>query len=260
MLSISPILSHVVPFALVVCRLAGLLLFSPILANQYMPSKFRALLAVMLAAVVYPGLPSRIQTAPDVGLVMLAPLILSETLIGVAIGFIAGIPVMTLDLAGFLMGHQMGLSLARVYNPEVGGDTDVLGQILMYIGLAAFVAIGGVDVLFVTVASTFDRVPIGAFAIARVPLDTMVGVLSSGVELAVRVATPVMGIVFLLMIAMGFVMKTMPQINIMSVGFTIKIIFGIGMIAVSIGAMHHAIAAEIESALREVMNWGRTLT
>src|SRR5215475_4870832 len=119
MSSLTPILSHVVPFVLVVCRLAGLFLFSPILANQYVPARFRALLSVMLAAAVYPGLPARIQTAPDVSLVMLLPLILSETLIGVVMGFIAGIPVMVLDLGGFLMGHQMGMSLARVYNPEV---------------------------------------------------------------------------------------------------------------------------------------------
>jgi flagellar biosynthetic protein FliR len=106
---------------------------------------------------------------------------------------------------------------------------------------------------------TFKSVPVGAFAIDRVPLDAVVGVVASGVELAMRVAAPVLSIVFLLMIALGFVMKTMPQINVMSVGFTVKILFGIAMLAASLAAMQQAGAEEIERVLRLVVEWGRTL-
>jgi flagellar biosynthetic protein FliR len=130
----------------------------------------------------------------------------------------------------------------------------------MYMALAAFVALGGIEVLFVSLLSTFDRVPIGGFAITHLPLDTGVGVLSSGVELGVRVAAPVTCMVFLLMIAMGFVMKTMPQINILSVGFTVKILFGLGMVAAALGSMHYAVHDEIERVLRLVLDLGRTIS
>ncbi len=257
--SLEPLFRHVVPFTLVVFRLAGLFLFTPLLANKGMPGKFRAMMAVTFAAAVYPVLPTTAQIEPGIDLAGLLPLILSEALIGMVIGFLAGLPVLALDMSGFLMGHQMGLSLGRVYNPDLGGDTDVFGQVLMYIGLGTFVALGGLEVSFLTLVSTFKNVPVGSFALDRVPLDAIVGTIASGIELAMRVAAPVLAMVFMLMIGLGFVMKTMPQINVMTVGFTLKIIFGIAMLAASLAAMQRATSDEIERVMRVVMDWGRTL-
>ncbi|MEX2219880.1 MAG: flagellar biosynthetic protein FliR [Phycisphaerales bacterium] len=259
MISYEPILSHVVPFMLVVARLGGLFLLAPILGNRFLPAKFRALLVVMLAAAVYPGLSSTVQHLPETTLLTLAPLIVTETLIGFTIGFIACLPIMCLDLAGYVMGHQMGLGLARVYNPHTAMDTDILGQLLMFIALGTFIALGGLEVLFVSLLSTYQGVPIGGVGGGVAPLDLVVGVLSSGVEMAARVAAPVVCIVFLLMISMGFIMKTMPQINILSVGFTVKILFGVGMVAAAIGSMHGAIQGELERVLNVVLDFGRTV-
>lgn len=257
--TVEPYISHAAPFVLVVFRLAGLLVFTPVLANRGVPAKFRALLAVMLGAAVYPVVPGSFRVAPDAGLADLVPLILSETLIGVVIGFIAGLPVLAMDMAGFLMGHQMGLSLARVYNPEVGQDSDIFGQVLMYITLGSFLAMGGLEAAFLATASTFETVPMGALSMSAVPLDTVVGLIASGMELALRVAMPILAIIFLLLIGLGFVMKTMPQINVMSVGFTVKIIAGIAMLAASLTAMRQASSREIEHALKLAIEWAGSL-
>lgn len=253
------LLAHVVPFMLVVARMAGLFVFTPLLSNRAVPRRFRVMIAVMLAAAIYPVLPSHMQVEPAIDLAGIAPMVLSELLIGVTIGFLAGLPVVAMDMSGFMIGHQMGMNLARVYNPDAGTETDVFGQVLMYVGLATFLALGGLEAAFVTLVSTFRNVPIGGLAIDRAPVQLVVGVISSGVELAVRVAAPVICIIFLLLIAMGFVMKTMPQVNVMSVGFTIKILFGIGMLAASLVAMQHATSDEIDRVLRIVVEWGRSL-
>jgi flagellar biosynthesis protein FliR len=253
------ILAHVAPFLLVAFRLAGLFVLTPVLANRSLPRRVRALMVLMLAVALYPMLPTQVQIAPDAGLADLGPLVFREFLIGLTMGFIAALPIHALDLAGYLISHQMGLGLARVYNPEMETDTDTTGQLIMYLGLASFVALGGIEVLFLSLADTFRNVPIGGLTVQQLPLDTVVGLIASGVELAVRVAAPVLCIIFLLMIAMGFVSKTMPQINIMSVGFTIKIIFGLGMLAASLGAMQHATADEVQRVLRLAVDWGANL-
>jgi flagellar biosynthetic protein FliR len=175
------------------------------------------------------------------------------------IGFLASLPNLAMNLAGFFMGHQMGLTLSQVYNPEIGADVDVLGQLLMYIGLGTFLAVGGLESCYLALVSTFERVPIGGFAITATPVETIVGVLTSGFELAIRVAAPVLAIIFLLMIALGFLMKTMPQINAMSVGFTIKILFGLAMLAVSVAAVQGAASEEIERVLGIIAGWSRSL-
>jgi flagellar biosynthesis protein FliR len=258
-ISIEPLLEHVAPFALVVSRIAGLMVLTPLLANRLLPRRFRALIAIMFAAAVYPGLAGQWHLAPDADLVTLLPLLASELLIGVSIGFLAGLPIVGLDAAGYLMGHQMGLGLARVYNPEVGEDTDIMGQLLMYIGLAIFVSIGGLESMFLALMSTFEQVPVGAFAADRLPMDVILGVLSSAFELAIRVSAPVLCIVLLLMIAMGFVMKTMPQINILSVGFALKIIFGLGILILALIAIQSAATDEIIRVTNLIVQWAQSL-
>jgi flagellar biosynthesis protein FliR len=257
--AVEMLLQHVVPFLLVGFRLAGLFIFTPLLTNKLMPRQARAMLVVMLAAALYPTLPSHAQVAPEAGLVTLIPLVITETLIGAVIGFVASLPVLSLDMAGFLMSHQMGLGLGRVYNPDMGQDTDILGQLVMYLGLAAFLSCGGMEALFLSLGHSFRSVPAGAAAMDGTPLDLIVGVLGSGFELAMRVSAPVVCIIFLLMVALGFVGKTMPQINIMSVGFTIKIVFGLAMIAASLGAAQQAVSHEIERSIGAAMGWVTSL-
>ncbi len=260
MISFEPFIHHVVPFSLVVARLSGLFIFTPLLANQTLPKRFRALLAVMFSAAVYPALPAAMHASTAVTLPEMVPLLLGETLIGMTMGFIAGLPIISLDMAGVITGHQMGMGLGRVYNPDIGADTDSIGQTLMYVGLASFVALGGLDAMFMALVFTFDKVPMGGFMNSGgIPLDAMVGVLTSGTELALRVSAPVLCAVFVIMIAVGLLGKTIPQINVMSVGFTFKLFVGIAILALSMAAIQQVSSEEIERVLNMVVQWGRTM-
>jgi flagellar biosynthetic protein FliR len=261
MLSLDPFINHLVPFFLVVTRLGGLFIFTPLLANQTLPRRFRVMLAVMFSAAVYPGLPAAMQTQPDVSIPGLIPLFLAELLIGAAMGFIAGLPIISLDMAGVIMGHQMGMGLGRVYNPDLGADTDSIGQVLMYVALASYLALGGLDAMFLALVYTFAKVPVGAMtADGAVPLDAIVGVLTSGTELGLRVAAPVLCIVLLLMIGIGLLGKTMPQINVLSVGFTLKLFLGLGMLAASMATIQQVSAEEVERVVGWVVQWGKDLS
>lgn len=257
--TIEPILDHTVPFLLVVFRLGGLFLFTPLLSNRTFPRRFRLMVAVMLAGAVYAGLPAVARVAPQADLPALPGLVFGEVLIGAAIGLVAAIPVLSLELAGSLIGTQIGFGLARVYNPEADAESDVLGQLLMYLAIAAFVAAGGLEALFGVLIGTFDRVPPGGFAAGQVPLDVLVGVITSGFELALRVAAPAMCIVFLVLIAMGFVSKTMPQINVMSVGFSVKIMVALALLAASLTVVAQVADEEMGRVVRLIGGWTQSL-
>lgn len=255
--SVEPIAGHIVPFSLVLTRVIGLFMTTPILANRSIPRRAKVLIAVMFSTAVYPGLAAVAQESPPADLFTLLPLLLSELAVGAAIGFIAGLPILAMDLGGFLMGYQMGLGMARVYNPEVDNDTDVLGQLMTYLVVAGFLGAGGLDALFLCVVQTFASVPAGSFALTHVPLETVTGVLTSGFEMAFRVALPLLSMIFLTMIALGIISKTIPQINVMTVGFTFKIIIGLLMIVACLGAVQQVGVEEVERVLRLVLDWSR---
>ena len=102
-----------IPFMLVLARITGIFLLTPVLSSASIPRRYKALLAVTLSAAVFPlaqqsGLSSDIVTS----LPALALVLFSELLIGFVIGLIASMPLIAVQMAGFLMGYQMGLGLA----------------------------------------------------------------------------------------------------------------------------------------------------
>lgn len=256
---IEPLLAHVVPFAFVVARMTGLFVFAPMLASLSIPTQVRALLAFIMAAAVYPATPSHFADVP-LDLFGLAPVFVSELLIGVCVGLIASVPVMMLQMGGHVTGFQMGLSMATVYNPEFNTNSDVVGETLFYLGFAVFLAVGGIEATYAALLTTFDNVPVGAMATSSVPLDTYIGLANSGFEMAIRVSGPAMGMVFLVMVAMGFITKTMPQINVMSIGFAIKIVAGLLATAVALQVIANVASDETLRVLTVLGEWVRGLS
>lgn len=254
MVSLGPILPHVLPLMLVVSRITGLFLFTPMLSGGSVPRQFKVLLAFMFGVAVYPFIPAT-GAGAAIDLVSLAPLIFAELLIGAAIGIIASIPLLAAQMGGFVMGFQIGLSLAESFNPELESNGSAIGDIVFYLGAFAFVGFGGMDLLFTAITDSFVSVPLGAFDTGQTPLDLLVGVLTSGFELAIRVAAPVMGIVATLFIAMGFVMKTMPQVNIMTVGFSAQIVCGLVMLLLSLAVISNVVNDELMHAIGAVADW-----
>ncbi len=255
MTGLALILGHVMPFGLVVARLAGLFVAAPLLSSIGVPMKAKALLVLALSAAIYPVLPASTQTLGDLTLMDLLPMVIGETMIGGAMGALAAVPVVIMDSAGVIGGQMMGMGLARVYNPEMDGDADVLGQMLFLLAGGAFVAMGGIEQLFLALTGTFEHVAPGGMSISRAPLAALVAVLGSGCELAIRVSMPIMGAVMLLVVVFGAIGKTMPQINIMSVGFTAKVLAGLSMMTLGTAAAGSAIGDGIHEAVGDVCRW-----
>lgn len=253
---IADILVHAMPFGLVLARLAGLFLLAPMLMSVLIPMRYKALMVLMFAAALYPVLPIRVTPEmKTLELAMLVPLVLKETVLGFSIGLIGSIPLAALEMSGVLMSQNMGMGMGRIYNPELDTDADLLGQLLFYVASGAFFSIGGVEMLFRATINTFETVPIGGAGLETAPLGLLLGVLASAFELAIRVSAPVAGIVALLVILLGVLSKTMPQLNVMTVGFTIKMLAGLGMMIGAIYAIEHASGVEIERVLIDLARW-----
>jgi flagellar biosynthesis protein FliR len=174
------------------------------------------------------------------------------------IGLIASMPLIAVQMAGFLMGYQMGLGLAQAYNPEMEGSNGVINQLLFTMGITVYVGVGGLDLILVALLETFERIPTGAFSAKDVPIDLVVELINSGIDLAIRLSAPVLGVILLSLISMGFVMKTMPQINILSVGFAAKILTGLTILSIALVSINTVIHEETLRSLEGLIQWVET--
>jgi flagellar biosynthetic protein FliR len=253
--SFDAILPHVTPFVLVLSRVGGLFLFAPLLSSPAIPRQVRIVMVIALTLTVYPTVDHApaLELRPD--LLGLAPIVATETLIGMSIGLFANLPLMFVQLGGLLMGQQMGLGIAQIINPATNIQGDNLGQTLFLMTLALFTLLGGVELLWGALVHTFAIVPLAAFRLELAPLDVVVGLTQAGFEMAVRVAMPVLVIIFLENIALGFIMKTVPALNILSFGFPIRILIGLIVFVAALDFMRVTIDEELDRAVQATQDW-----
>jgi len=250
---------HVLSVLIVFSRIGGLFLLAPILGGESVPRRVRLLLALALTLVVYPTLPIAAQLPVEPDMVSLIPILATETLIGLSIGALATLPVLAVQAGGQFISQQMALGIASVFDPTTNANSDLIGQALTFILLTIFLAMGGLELMLGAVVHTFTLVPLGGFTFAEAPLELFVALMVAAYEVAVRIAAPVVCIIFVETLASGMIMKTVPQLNILSFGFPVKILVGMGMLVGSLVYVDEALDGLVERSLGDISEWAATL-
>ena len=111
----------------------------------------------------------------------------------------------------------------------------LLSSFYVQFGSVVFLILGGHRLIFSVILDTFEHLPLLA-AIQGLDnaLPLLLQAMTTGVDIAVRVAAPVVLTLFLVNIALGFVGRTVPQLNILTLGFPIKGILGLVLLAVTL--------------------------
>lgn len=240
-------------------RVAAMFVMAPLISSVIIPTRLKVAISMGLACAAYPLVSEAPAIDPNMDVFSLVWLVLAETMIGFTIGTIAAVPMMMMEFAGVLGGTTMGMGLARVYDPQRDAEVDLLGQLFFFIATGVFLAMGGFESIFRAMLASFERVPIGATgaALGSAPSagEVVTGIVASGFELGLRISAPVIAIVFLIIILMGVVGKTMPALNVLSVGFAIKVLMGVLMLTWGLYALREPIAEGTREALIAAENW-----
>ncbi len=255
--SLLTLVDHVPAALLVIFRLGGLMIYGPIFGAPVIPARVKIFLAVIIGLAVYPvvsTLPGR-PTDLSLDLGILGPLIATEILLGLAIGFIASLPMVAVQIGGLVMGQQMGLGFARFYNPAMDDDADVVGQLFFFMALAGFLLIGGHEAMLLAVLHSFEHVPLAASVADTNLIALLTGLLVAAYELALRVAAPLLVLIFLQTVAMGFLARTVPQLNILSLGFPLRILAGLSVILVAVSVMNDVLMDTMGDAIDITLDW-----
>ncbi len=243
MVNLDSLIPHLPVWILVLFRLTGLFMYAPLFGGLVIPARVKIFLAAGLSFCIYPmlltpGTASADHLVPVINeglsLWSLASVISAELGIGLIIGYGSSLPLIALQWAGRSISQQLGLGIAEVFNPgEEQGR--MLSQLFFLLALAGFVSLNGHLILFSTLIETFQNIPLGGFGVDQHAINLIVGLLTSMLHVALRIAAPLFCLIFLETIVTGFLMRTVPQMNILSIGFAIKILLGIGLLMVAIG-------------------------
>ena len=249
--------ASVAPLILVAARLGGLAVFAPVFASQVVHNKVKIFFFLGMSAATLPVLMGSglLSGAQNLSLWQLIAAFALEVTIGALIGFIALMPMMAMQAGGLVMAQQMGLGFARFYNPAMGDEADVLENLLFLLALVTFIAIGGIDWMVLSVLNSYQYIAIGVFDPATGVMGLLAGLVMSSLEIGLRVAAPLLALVFLETLAIGFISKTVPQLNILSLGFPLRIMVGLSTLVVGIVVIQEVMIDYIDATLNLMQAW-----
>jgi flagellar biosynthetic protein FliR len=238
-------------FLLVLARLSAALVAIPLFGARGVPAPAKIGLAALLSLIVLP-----LQSAPSASLptdlLPFASLVGSEVLVGLAIGVAVSLVFSALEMGATLVGVQIGFGLHGVIDPLTGSQSSVLNQFYRMVVTLIFFAVNGHYLVITGLLQTFEVVPTGTADLTLIAGDRVVPFFTSLFVVAIRIALPVMGALMLTDLAMGLVARTVPQMNVLVVGFPVKVGVGLFVLALAMPLTVALMASTFGSALPQV--------
>ncbi len=149
-----------------------------------------------------------------------------EILFGMILSLIIRCIFAGIQMAGQIIGFQMGFSMMNVVDPLSGTSVELTSQFLYLVTLLLFLTMDGHLYMLAAFTKSFSLVPPGTFLINQQVYNHLLYFSSQIFVIAVKVAAPVMVAELLVSSGLGIVARLAPQINVLFVGFPIKIAVG----------------------------------
>ena len=236
-------------FLFPLARVMGLIAAAPIFSNRAIPARIRLGLGALMTFALLPTLPpSGLTVGSWPGLLAL----LQQMLIGIALGFTVRVVFAAVDLAGELIGLQMGLGFAMFYDPDNAAQSPVISEFLGLLATLIFLSINGHLMLLAVLGNSFEWWPVGAdlfpasgwMAIARWGST----VFSAGLMLAL----PLIAALLVVNIALAVLTRAAPALNLFAIGFPVTLIAGFVMLVLSLPFIAPALQRLFDYGLQTV--------
>ena len=225
------ILNNFVGCLLVFARITGIFTFNPILGRQNVPMRVRVMMSIALSICVLAGMGGTTSFVPT-SIPQFALTLVGEIFLGLVFGFFVNLVMTSLLYAGEITDNKMGFMMANIMDPGSGIQAAVFANFYLYIFmLYFFVTQGHLQYIQLFVLS-YDIIPIGF----QVNFDTynmvykLILFFGTSLQIALKLAMPILATIMLLEICTGVVMKAVPGIQIFILTFSLKILLGLVMV------------------------------
>ena len=223
--------ANVKPFMTVLVRTSGVLATTPMLGGGQVPRRITVVLALLVSFLLFPVVAPAVPALGDsfwASFVM----ILRELGIGMTLGLTARAAFATAQIAGEFVGLQMGFSVAGVADPLSGQEISLTSQFYTVFCTLVFVAVDGHHIFLMALARSYDVVPVMGFSLSSGLITCFCKCFIRFFALGIQLAAPLVTCLVLVTVAVGVTAKMVPQINILQMGFALRIAVGIASMLV----------------------------
>jgi flagellar biosynthetic protein FliR len=211
-------------FMFPLARILALVASAPVIGNKQVPARVKVGLSMLITFLIAPTLniPADLEASSGPGLFIL----MQQILVGLAMGFAMRLVFTAIEMAGDIMGMQMGLGFASFYDPVNSTQSQVIAQFLGIIAALAFLSMNGHLYMLSTLAESFQAFPISTHLPSADAMHTLALWGGSIFSNALRLSLPLIAALLITNLALGILTRSAPQLNIFAIGFPITLVVG----------------------------------
>jgi len=226
-------LEGIVIFWFCVARISGLFMSMPLLGSSFLPRQVKVAFAIVLGFLVF--------STSEFSQNFILPshffeyflLFAGEVGVGLLIGYGVRVLFIGVQLAGQIIGFQMGLGMAELLDLQEEVNLSVISQFKNILAMMIFLSLNAHYFCLKALFDSFKLIPIGKFYISAPLVKEFSNLVGSVFVISLKGGVPVILTLFLVQIVMGVINRVIPQVNIFMISLPLKIMIGIIVIGLS---------------------------
>lgn len=228
-------------------RVLALFTSAPVFSMRAIPVRVRIGLAFLVALCAQAALPG--QPVIDLGGREAAGAVLQQVGVGLAIGFAVRLVFVAVELAGEVIGLQMGLNFASFFDPASNAQVSAVARFFGNIAMLLFVVVNGHLMVLMAVVKSFESFPVDGYflqAVAQMRLHELgAAVFASGLWIAL----PMIALLLFVNLTLGVISRVAPQMNIYAVGFPVTLTVGMLGITATLPMLEQPMLTLLQQAI-----------
>jgi flagellar biosynthetic protein FliR len=239
-----------VGIGIILVRPGVLVVATPLFGGTFVPPQVRIALTVILGVLLLPA----VRVPETLSPAAVALIVAGEAVIGLALSMSIRVLVAGAELAGHVAGFQIGISYAALIDPMTGARNNILSMLYGSLAIIAFLGVNGHHAMLRVLASSYEALPPGAWHVGPGMAASVARLLGIVFSLGVQLAMPLVIVLLMVEIVLGLVSRVAPALNLMVIGFPIRL--GVGLLALAVaiqvvpGAIQRYAPAAFDAAVR----------
>lgn len=219
-------------FLLVFVRVACFISIAPIFGHNSLNARMKISIAFFVSLILYQVV--NVSLPEYTNVLGYTTLVLEEALVGLLLGFVAGLSMKALAIAGEFIDREIGFSMATTFDPNQGMVT-ITGELYDKIVCLVIVISNLHYYILSAAAQSFELVPIGSVVLNPGLIYTsLIQFIGQMFIIGFRIAMPVFLGATMLNVILGVLAKSSPQMNMFAIGMQLKVFVGLFLLAVCI--------------------------
>jgi len=235
-------------FALETVRITGVVIAAP-LAWQPAPLRVKSGLVLLLAFAAHAEGTSALA---DHSVEHLAFSVGSEFMLGLGIGFVVRLFVAIAEMAADHIAPMMGIGAAQLFDPQTKSMQNVLSTVLRNFAVLLALIAGLHRIVLAGVLASFRAVPVGTLTNPALETPVILAMTAEAMATGVRIAFPFIAVLFMAQVALAFISRAAPAMQIFSIGFAVTLAVGALLLVLVLPDMGYELLAEVARSGGEI--------